>query len=186
MCDVGAHGRNRNPSPHSKAATARSKQTARRGTDGKAPREKPATETSVHPWQLARCAELTGRAPQHLPGRISRDACSLLLRLRLDCASVVERLHRHAQRASPNCASCPEPETLEHLIQSCTQRAAPRAQLQAPLQRLGIPSRQLDNLLFPAESASIRRQVFQLLLDYLVATELAQWLQACLWPMEQP
>lgn len=136
---------------------------------------------SAHP-QLTRVAlsmhpdprVVSGRAPRVLPGRLSRDARSLLLRMRLNISDVAARLHRHGRRDSPTCAHCPEPETLEHLLLSCPQFAAQRGVLQASLQRLGQPSQRLEDVLFPTGHPSTRRDVFRQLIDYLEACELAK------------
>lgn len=116
---------------------------------------------------------VSGQAPRVLPGRISRDARSLLLRLRLNCCNVGARLHHQGRRASPTCADCPEPETLEHLLCSCPQHDTARTQLRAELQRLGAPSHKLEDFLFPTGPDAIRREVFQHLVNFLVTTGLA-------------
>ncbi|XP_077532467.1 uncharacterized protein LOC144144835 [Haemaphysalis longicornis] len=117
---------------------------------------------------------VSGQTPRVLPGRLSRDVRSLLLRLRLNCVNVAARLHRQGRRSSPTCTHCPEPETLEHLLCSCPEFAAHRGVLQTSLQRLGLPHQRLENLLHPAGPDSTRRDVFRLLLAYLEATGLAQ------------
>lgn len=116
---------------------------------------------AMHPDARVVC----GRAPQVLPGRISRDARSLLLRMRLNCCNVAALLHRHGRRASPTCAAdCPDPETLEHLHWSCPQRSA--------YQRLGLPTARCEDLLFPVGPAGTRRDAFSHLLEYLKTTHL--------------
>ena len=114
---------------------------------------------------------ISGRAPLVLPGRISRDARSLLIRMRLNCCNVAARLHQHGRRATPTCADCPETETLDHLLRSCRQHDAPRAELRAALQRLGV---NLEDMLFPKGPSAIRREVFRHVLDFLQKTGLAQ------------
>ncbi|XP_077541080.1 uncharacterized protein LOC144153302 [Haemaphysalis longicornis] len=44
---------------------------------------------------------VSGQTPRVLPGRLSRDVRSLLLRLRLNCVDVAARLHRQGRRSSP-------------------------------------------------------------------------------------
>ncbi|XP_077532726.1 uncharacterized protein LOC144145105 isoform X2 [Haemaphysalis longicornis] len=107
---------------------------------------------------------VSGQARRVLPGRLSRDARSLLLRLCLNCRDAAARLHCHSCCASPTCAHCPEPEMLEHLICSCPEFAAQRGVLQTSLQRLWLPHQRLDELLFPTGSDGARRDVFPHLL----------------------
>nr|XP_050031042.1 uncharacterized protein LOC126527297 [Dermacentor andersoni] len=60
-----------------------------------------------------------GRPPRPLPQRgLAHRETSLLLRLRIGCCWAGARRHRHGLIASPACASCGEPETLEHLLSS--------------------------------------------------------------------
>ncbi|XP_077560896.1 uncharacterized protein LOC144175746 [Haemaphysalis longicornis] len=67
---------------------------------------------------------VSGQVPRVLPGRLSRDDRSLLLRLRLNCCDVAARLHHQDRCSSPSCAHCPDPETVEHLLCSCPEFAA--------------------------------------------------------------
>ncbi|XP_075540141.1 uncharacterized protein LOC142575064 [Dermacentor variabilis] len=61
-----------------------------------------------------------GRPPRPLPQRcLARKGTSLLLRLRISCCWTGSRRHRHGLIASPACASCGEPQTLEHLLLAC-------------------------------------------------------------------
>lgn len=117
---------------------------------------------------------VSGLAPRPLPARISRDARCLLLRMRLNCCNVAERLHRHGRKDSPTCADCSELETLEHLLCFCPHHAGPRAELHRALQRRGLPSADMEDLLFPKGPAATQREVFTYLLHFLKTTGLTQ------------
>lgn len=125
---------------------------------------------ALHPDARA----VSGQAPRVLPGRISRDARSLLLRLRLNCCNVGARLHHQGRRASPTCADCPEPATLEHLLCSCRQHDTAREELRTTLQRLSAPRHKLKDFLFPTGPDTLRQEVFQHLFNFLVVTGLVQ------------
>ncbi|XP_077534764.1 uncharacterized protein LOC144146710 [Haemaphysalis longicornis] len=84
---------------------------------------------------------VSGLAPEPLPARIRGDARCLLLRMRLDCCIMAERLHRHGRQNFPKCGDCPEPETLEHPLCSpppgeSESRAPPSAPASRPAQRV--------------------------------------------------
>ncbi|XP_065310172.1 uncharacterized protein [Dermacentor albipictus] len=61
-----------------------------------------------------------GRPPRPLAQRgLARRETSLLLQLRIGCCWTVAHRRRHGLITSPACASCGEPETLEHLLLAC-------------------------------------------------------------------
>ncbi|XP_037572358.2 uncharacterized protein LOC119454525 [Dermacentor silvarum] len=91
-----------------------------------------------------------GRPPRQLPQRgLARRESSLLLRLRIGCCWTAARRHRLGLIASPACASCGEPETLEHLLLACPAHNQPRGMLLQKFRRLGLPITRQEDILFP-------------------------------------
>ncbi|XP_037579371.1 uncharacterized protein LOC119462097 [Dermacentor silvarum] len=88
--------------------------------------------------------------PRQLPQRgLARRESSLLLRLRIGCCWTAARRHRLGLIASPACASCGEPETLEHLLLACPAHNQPRGLLLQEFRRLGLPTTRQEDILFP-------------------------------------
>ncbi|XP_075526583.1 uncharacterized protein LOC142558319 [Dermacentor variabilis] len=105
-----------------------------------------------------------GRPPRPLPQRgLARRETSLLLRLRIGCCWTGACCHRHGLIASPACASCGEPETLEHLLLACPAYLQQRDRLLQEFRRLGLPSARQEDILFPATRPAL---IIWLLLDH--------------------
>ncbi|XP_050046381.1 uncharacterized protein [Dermacentor andersoni] len=94
-----------------------------------------------------------GRPLRPLPQRgLARRETSLLLQLRISCCWRGARSHRHGLIASPSCASCGEPETLEHLLLACPAYLQQRGRLLQEFRRLGLPSARQEDILFPGRN----------------------------------
>ncbi|XP_075543795.1 uncharacterized protein LOC142578279 [Dermacentor variabilis] len=94
-----------------------------------------------------------GCPPRPLPQRgLARKETSLLLRLRIGCCWTGARRHRHGIIASPACASCGEPEALEHLLLACPAYLQQRDRLLQDFRRLGLPSARQEDILFPGRN----------------------------------
>lgn len=110
----------------------------------------------------------TGEAPRLLPTRgITQSERSLLLRLRTGCYNTAARLHRQGRKATPTCAHCPDPETLDHVLCSCPAYAGARNKLVSGYRRLGLPSSTAEDILRPRGPFMLHREAFRLLLSYL-------------------
>ncbi|XP_037560759.1 uncharacterized protein LOC119439255 [Dermacentor silvarum] len=91
-----------------------------------------------------------GHPPRQLPQRgLARRESLLLLRLRIGCCWTAARRHRLGLITSPACASCGEPETLEHLLLACPAHNQPRGLLLQEFRRLGLPTTRQEDILFP-------------------------------------
>ncbi|XP_054920212.1 uncharacterized protein [Dermacentor andersoni] len=104
---------------------------------------------ACHPDKRVSLGRPARPLPQH--GLLRRDA-SLLLRLRVGCYWTAARRHRLGKATSPACASCGEPETLEHLLLACPAHLQHRGRLLQEFHRLGLPCSRQEDILFPCRN----------------------------------
>ncbi|XP_077536037.1 uncharacterized protein LOC144148368 [Haemaphysalis longicornis] len=98
---------------------------------------------TIHPDPLV----VTVLAVRPLPARTNKEARWRMLHLRLDCCNVKERRHCRGHKDSPTYAEFSEPETPEHLLCFFYHHVAQRAELHRTLQRRGLPSAGMEDLL---------------------------------------
>ncbi|XP_070395567.1 uncharacterized protein [Dermacentor albipictus] len=108
-------------------------------------------------WHIIAChtdkrASL-GRPPRPLPQHgLPRRDTSLLLRLWVDCYWTAAHRHRLGKATSPACASCGDPETLEHLLLACPAHLQHRGRLLQEFSRLGLPCSRQEDILLPCRN----------------------------------
>ncbi|KAH6923334.1 hypothetical protein HPB50_000419 [Hyalomma asiaticum] len=112
-----------------------------------------------------------GSPPRPLPqSRLERRATSLLLCLRVGCHRTAARLFRQGRTPSPNCSSCGEEETLEHLLLRCPAHSLHRLDMLRVYRNMGLPCATQEHLLFPG---SHQEQALRSLLGFLDASGLS-------------
>lgn len=80
--------------------------------------------------------------------------------MQLHCSNLVERLHEHGCKDFPTCADCSKTETLEPQLYFDTHKAGPRAKLHRAIQRQGLRSATMGDLLLPKGSMAAKLEAF--------------------------
>nr|XP_054932648.1 uncharacterized protein LOC126542535 [Dermacentor andersoni] len=103
---------------------------------------------------------------------LPRHTRAQLLKLRVGCVNVYERLYRQGHVASPSCMSRGRYKTLQHLIFECPAFSAQRMSLVRDYHLHGLRCTTLDECLYPSGCASKRNQAHRTLLTFLELTNL--------------